>query len=636
MTFRAHRPEIPALFSIASALFIGLSIVVVLYVGREIFMPLALAVLLSFALAPLVESLRRWHVPRFGAVMLIVVVAFVVIAAIAAIMARQVGQVAENLPRYQITIGTKIESLRDAAGGGGVIEKVTHALEGLRQQISKPPVPVESPTKPNGSSDTRSKPIPVEIQEGPPKPLEIIQSILSPVLAPLATAGIVVVFAIFILLYRQDLRDRFIRLAGSRDLTRTTAAMNDAASRLSRYLLTQTAINASFGVIIGIGLWFIGIPNPLLWGIVGALTRFVPYVGAIISAVFPSALAIAVDPGWSMLIWTVVLFAVVEAIMGQVLEPWLYGHRTGLSPMAVVVAAAFWTWLWGPIGLLLSTPLTACLVVLGRHVEHLKFLEVMLGDKPALAAKEIFYQRMLAGDPHEAADQAEQFLKERSLSAFYDEVAIPGLTMAQGDLTDGQLEPDKLAQIRDAVHDVVDDLSDYEDEAPAPKPNPNDVQTLVKKQELAPEWREGTPVLCIGTRTPLDEAVAVMLAQLLTKRGIGARCEAREALAMDHIFRLETTGVLLVCLSCLDVSRLTEVRYLVRRVRRRPSAVLILAGFWGPGENKIGTCDTTSKDLQSVGADLYATSLRQAVDACIEAACTMKSDMSAPGNAALS
>jgi predicted PurR-regulated permease PerM len=633
LTLRAHRPEIPALFSIASALFIGLSIVVVLYFGREIFIPLALAVLLSFALAPLVESLRRWHVPRFGAVMLIVVVAFVVIAAIGAILARQAGQVAGNLPSYQITIGRKIETLRDAAGTGGVIEKVTHALEGLRQQILKPPVPADSPTQPSGSSETGSKPIPVEIQEGPPKPLEIIQSVLSPILGPLATAGIVVVFAIFILLYRLDLRDRFIRLAGSRDLTRTTAAMNDAASRLSRYLLTQTAINASFGVIIGTGLWFIGIPNPLLWGIVGALTRFVPYIGAIISAVFPSALAIAVDPGWSMLIWTVLLFVVVEAIMGQVLEPWLYGHGTGLSPMAVIVAAAFWTWLWGPIGLLLSTPLTACLVVLGRHVEQLKFLEVMLGDKPALAAEEIFYQRMLAGDPHEAADKAEQFLKERSLSAFYDEVAIPGLAMAQDDVTDGQLEPDRLAQIRDAVHDVVDDLSDYEDEVPTP--NPNDVQALVKNQELAPEWREGTPVLCIGTRTPLDEAVATMLAQLLKKHGIGARCEARDALAMDHIFRLETAGVLLVCLSCLDVSRLTEVRYLVRRVRRKPSDVLILAGFWGPRENTIGANDTTSKDLESVGADLYATSLRQAVDVCIEAACPMKNDMSA-GNTARS
>jgi predicted PurR-regulated permease PerM len=649
---RAHRPEIPApslIPSIATALFVGLAVVAVLYFGREIFMPLALAMLLSFALSPLVELLRRWNVPQLGAVMLAVAAAFVVIGAIGSVVARQVGQLAENLPGYQITIGKKVESLRDVASGGGVVEKVTHALEGLRQQISKPPAPAESPTKPSGSTDTEPKPIPVEIQQGPPKPLEIVQSVLSPILAPLATTGIVVVFAIFILFYRQDLRDRFIRLVGSHDLTRTTAAMNDAASRLSRYLLTQTAINASFGVIVGIGLWLIGIPNPVLWGIVGALMRFVPYIGAIIAAAFPAALAMAVDPGWSMLAWTVALFLIVEAIVGQVLEPLLYGHHTGLSPMAVVVAATFWTWLWGPIGLLLSTPLTACLVVLGRYVKRLEFLEVMLGDEPALAPEEIFYQRMLAGDPHEAADQAEQFLKERSLSLFYDEVVIPGLAMAQADLTEGRLEADKIIQIRDAVHEVLDDLSDHDDEVPVQKTaskkgnkdsstssetdsESNDLPAVKEEQELAPEWREGTPVLCVGSRSPLDEAAATMLAQLLEKHGIGARCEPREALATARIFQLEAVGVRLVCLSCLDVSRPVEVRYLARRVRRKLPDALILAGFWRP-DDETGPNDTTGKDLQSsAGADLCAASLRQAVDICIEAA-RIKDDVSTPADA---
>jgi predicted PurR-regulated permease PerM len=642
--FKIRRSEIPSSglpSSNASSVFIGLAIVAILYFGREIFVPLALAALLSFALAPLVQFLCRYHVPRGGAVTIVVLLAFLVIFGLGALMAREVKELAENLPRYEFTISNKIELLRGAAPGGGLVDKITNMLENLRQEISKPPTPAESSTLPSSQNGSESgnatpKPLPVEIQQPPATPLEIIRTILGPILAPLATTGIVIVFAIFILLYRQDLRDRFIRLAGSHDLGRTTAAMDDAAGRLSKYLLTQTAINACFGAVIGTGLWLIGIPNPVLWGIFGALMRFVPYIGAFISAAFPIALAIAVDPGWSMLIWTIALFVIIEPITGQVVEPWLFGHNTGLSPVAVIVAATFWTWLWGPIGLLLSTPLTACLVVLGRYAEHLAFLEVMLGDEPALAPEENFYQRMLAGDPHEAADQAEKFLKEQSLSAFYDEVAIPGLTLAQVDLSHGLLEPNQLAQIRETVHEVVDDLSDHDDKVPT-KPaaknenadssvqpevdgEPNALPAVVETRELSPDWRDGTPVLCIGGRSPLDEAAAAILAQLLEKHGIGVRCEAREALATANIFRLETTGVRMVCLSYLDASRAAEVRYLVRRVRRKLPNALILAGFWRPRNDLGNEGDAVVKDLQAlVNADLYATSLRQAVDLCIEA-----------------
>ena len=257
--------------------------------------------------------------------------------------------------------------------------------------------------------------------------MQLAQRIIAPIVAPLSTTAIVLIVAIFILLQREDLRDRLIRLFGSSDLHRTTVAMNDAARRLSRYFLTQLGINATFGVIIGIGLFFIGVPSPVLWGVLAMLLRFVPYIGAPLAAVLPLALAAAVDPGWSMVLWTAALYAVVEAIMGQVVEPLLYGHSTGLSPFSVVVAATFWTWLWGPIGLILSTPLTLCLVVLGRHVERLEFLDVILGDRPPLTPVESFYQRMLAGDPDEARDQAELLLKDRSLSSYYDEVALKGL-----------------------------------------------------------------------------------------------------------------------------------------------------------------------------------------------------------------
>ena len=295
----------------------------------------------------------------------------------------------------------------------------------------------------------------------------MLQTIIGPLLQPLATTGIVIVFVVFFLLQREDLRDRFIRLAGAHDLQKTTKALDDAAQRLSRYLLMQLAINATFGILIGAGLWLIGIPNPVLWGILAMLLRFVPYIGPVIAAVFPAALALAIDPGWTMLVWTACLFLVVEPLMGQVVEPLLYGHSTGLSAVAIVVAAAFWTWLWGPIGLLLSTPLTLCLVVLGRHVERLEFLAILLGDQPALTLEENFYQRVLANDPDEAAHQAELYLKSKPLAEYYDEVAIRGLALAQLDVNRGVLEHARRVQIKEAVLGLIDDLSDHVDAPPA-------------------------------------------------------------------------------------------------------------------------------------------------------------------------
>ncbi|HEX2475614.1 MAG TPA: AI-2E family transporter, partial [Lacipirellulaceae bacterium] len=318
----------------------------------------------------------------------------------------------------------------------------------------------------------------------------------------------------FILLQREDLRNRFIKLAGSHDLQKTTAALDDAATRLSRLFLMQLALNAAFGVVIGTGLWVIGIPSPVLWGILAAVLRFVPYIGAIISAVFPLTLAAAVDPGWSMLLWTAALFLVVEPLMGHVIEPLLYGHSTGLSPVAVVASAAFWTALWGPVGLVLATPLTICLVVLGRHVERLEFLDAMFGDRPPLSPPEIFYQRVLAGDPAEAVDKAEEFLKEHTLSTYYDEVALPGLKLAQNDVARGALDGLQTERIKAAVIEVVEDLADQDDgrperatthdpEAAAAVERPDDAipaLPVVKKEDLAPEWQADTPVLCAAGR----------------------------------------------------------------------------------------------------------------------------------------
>ena len=275
--------------------------------------------------------------------------------------------------------------------------------------------------------------------------------------------GIVVIFVIFILLQREDLRNRLIRLAGAHDLQKTTLAIDEAGYRLSRLLLAQLALNAGFGLIIGLGLWVIGVPSAPLWGLLAMALRFVPYIGAVIAAIFPLIVAAAVGEGWSMVLWTAALFVIVEPLAGHVVEPMLYGHSSGLSPVAIVVSATFWTWLWGPIGLVLATPLTICLVVLGRHVDRLEFLEVLLGNEPALSPSQLVYQRLLAGDPVEAIDQAREFLKEKSLVEYFDDVLLEGIRLAGTDARKGLLEEDRAIRIKETVAEVLEDLSSHED-----------------------------------------------------------------------------------------------------------------------------------------------------------------------------
>jgi hypothetical protein len=447
-------------------------------------------------------------------------------------------------------------------------------------------------------------------------------------LGPLTTTGILIIFVIFILLQREDLRNRLIKLAGSHDLQKTTAALDDAARRLSRLFLTQLALNSAFGIVIGTGLWIIGVPSPVLWGILAAILRFVPYIGAFIAAVFPLALALAVDPGWLMLLWTAALFLIVEPLVGHVIEPLVYGHSTGLSPVAVVVSATFWTALWGPIGLVLATPLTVCLVVLGRHVERLEFLDVLFGDRPALSPPEIFYQRLLADDPAEAVEKAEEFLKERLLSDYYDEVALRGLKLAQNDIARGVLDIPQVSKMKRALDELVDDLSDQEDKKSVAAATQDaeaaaaieatdaaaayDVPFLVK-EELAAPWRSDAPVLCAGGRGDLDEAVAAMLAQLLAKHGLGAKIAGAEELSTTGIYRLEAAETAMVCLSYLDDSSPAHMRYTIRRLRRRLPHAKILLGCW-----------LTDREMASlreaVKADAVATTLRDAMNHCIEAA----------------
>jgi hypothetical protein len=394
-------------------------------------------------------------------------------------------------------------------------------------------------------------------------------------------------------------------------------------------------MNATFGFIIGLGLWFIGVPNPLLWGVFSALMRFVPYIGAFLSALFPLALAAAVDPGWSMVIATAILFLVVEPLFGHVIEPLLYGHSTGLSPFAVIVSTLFWGFLWGPIGLILATPFTVCLVVLGRHVDSLEFLDIILGDRPPLTPVENFYQRMLAGDPDEARDLGEAMLKERSLSSYYDEVALKGLQLAANDYARGVVTPAQLENIRASARSLVEDFEDRPDVEPSGEDkavNPNETPTLAERthfkseavpgqappREMLPEsWRGETPVLCVAGRGPLDEASSAMLAQLLRKHGLEARVVPYGDVSREQIRSLDLTGVAMVCISYLDITGSpAHLRYLLERLRKKAPTVKLLVGLWPEGEKVL----TDASLGRQVGADVYVSSLRQAVEACLEAA----------------
>ena len=572
-------------------------VITALYVGRAVFIPIAIAVLLSFALAPLVRLLRRWRVPRVASVGLVVLLAFAILVGIGALVAQQFADLTKELPNYEYTISRKIDSIKQLTAGSGSIERATKALRNLGGQITETaPEPAKPPGAPStsklGQPQDKAQPVAVQVlPASEPFSLERLQSVAGTILEPLATAGIILVFVVFILFQREDLRDRFIRLAGSGDLQRTTAAMNDAARRLSRYFLFQTSINATFGVFIGTGLWFIGVPSPFLCGALAALMRFVPYVGAFVAAAIPLLLAAAVAPNWTMMLEVAALFAITEPIVGQVLEPLLYGHSTGISPVAVVVSATFWTWLWGPVGLLLATPLTVCLVVLGRHVERLEFLDVLLGDAPALTPVESFYQRLLAADSSEIAEQAEEFIKERPLADYFDEVALDALLMAQADVRRGALDASRQVKIRETIDELVEDLQDDE---PAPPAEEDEAKAEADK-------RPDMSVICIGGRTPLDEAAAALFADLLrNEEGITPRVEPASALTPAGLLRLEAAQANVICLSYLDSEAgHAQVRYAVRRVRRRFPRTVILTCFWtadeAPGRAQ-QLCDAAKPD----------------------------------------
>jgi predicted PurR-regulated permease PerM len=596
------------LSDVAHGLTIAALIICFLYLAGSIVQPLVIAALLSFILAPVMRRLRTWGVPKIASALFSVVLTLTAIGALGTTLALQGRQLAEDLPKYENNLRAKIQGLGGTSLFSGVLERASGTLRDLQGELNRAETSSPSPTVTQPNS---AKPLPVEIHQPEPRGLEALANLVRPLLSPLASSALVVLFLLFLLLQREDIRDRLLRLAGTADLQRSTAALDDAATRLGRFFLMQTMLNSGFGIFIAVALSFIGVPNAVLWGILAGLLRFVPFIGSLIAGFFPVAVAAGADPGWSMALMTTALFMVSEPAAGQIVEPLVYGQRTGLSPVAVVLSTLFWTLLWGPIGLLLATPLTVCLVVLGKHIEGLRFINVLLGDEPPLLPEERFYQRLLAGDATDAADQAEEELKTQSLSAYYDAIAMKALILAQGDAAAGKLTSEKQQAIRDTVDEIVEVLGDYQDTNPMANEAKSTEETVSEVPSRRPE--SAGSVLCVPSRSSLDEAASALLAQILEKRTIKAVVLPVESARTAKNALVDVPDAQLVCLSYFgSEAKPAHVRYQIRRFRRALPQARFLACFWM-------LCEDSAKveDWKVVvGADFVATSLDQAALIC--------------------
>ena len=507
----------------AAALICAAIAVAALSYGRAVLVPLVLATLLAFALAPLVRLLQRARLGRGLAVIAAVLLALVVIGGVGTVIGTGAAEVAQGLPRYLAALEAKLEpfpSIRTAVSG------TIHSLPGMG-------------TSP--SSDTAL--------------LDTLRAVLGSAVSPLATAGLVILFTVLVLLFREDLRDRLISLAGARDLQRTMTAMNDAATRLSKLFLAQITLNAGYGVVIATILFALGLPGSLLWGLLAGLMRFVPFIGTPVSIAMPLLLSVAADPGWTLPLAVAATFLVGGAVMGQVLEPLLFGRRTGLSPISVVLAASFWAFLWGPVGLIIATPLTVGLVVVGRHVPAFAFLDTLLGDRPALKPDETFYRRALDGDADGLVEQARGALGEEggTLAAYADGVALGGLVLAQGDWSRETLEAERLETVRASVAAALEDLA--EDAVPA-----------TARPDRPPGWASPGAVLVLPGRGRLDDLAARFGTLALTGAGFGAAAEG---------------GARICVLSVLEEGNsVTGVRTLLRRIGRARPGAEVVVGLW--------------------------------------------------------
>ncbi len=560
-----------------------LLVIAALYFAREILIPLFIAVLLAFLLTPAVRLLESWRLGRVPAVVLVSALSLALVGTVGWTVASQLVEAIAQLPEYRVNIEKKIQSFRGRPEGA--LARATKGVQELNKELTTTPpqdAPLALPREPSKTQRnapppaTVEKPLPVELVEPPPNALQSLRNMVGPLLAPLGTVGIVIVFTIVILIKREDLRNRFLRLIGVSQLTLVTQALEDAGTRISNYLRMQFLVNATFAALVSTGLAVIGVPTPILWGVLAGIARFVPYIGPLVGGSLPFIVALAFFPGWQQPLLTLGLFIVIELTVAYVVEPWLYGTHTGISSLAILVSAAFWTAIWGPIGLVVSTPLTACLVVLGRHVPRLEFLYVMLGDAPALSPAAQLYQRMLAGDRQEAEAAVSRLTGEMSPTELYDNVIIPALALAEEDRHRGAMAEGHENFVAQIVIELIETLNPLPGEA-EPEPETPDVA-----QPARPAVQ--TRTICIPAGDRADELVGAMLANALQAVGLPALCLGPEQQDRDALKHLSLGPDDVVCISALPPFALLGARTLSKKLREQYPDLAIVVGLWGASE----------------------------------------------------
>lgn len=558
------------------AVVVAVVAIATLYFARIVLIPFALALLFTFILTPVVKLLERIHFGRIPSALLVVLLAVGACGGVGWTVAKQFSEVVNQLPDYRANIKTKLTSLHWSSH---------HELDNASQtmtEIGKDLAAAPTAARAGDSGLTHRtlirptpepKPVPVEVVKSPELPLESMQNVLG----LLASALIVLVFTIFMLIRREDLRNRLISLAGDGNLQVVTQTLDDASARVSRYLLLQFVVNTCYGIFIGVCLHFIGLPGALLWGVIVGTLRFLPYIGPPLGGIMPLLLSLAVFDGWTRPLIVLGLFVFTELIVSNLVEPLLYGIHTGISSLAILVAAIFWTAIWGPIGLVLSTPLTVCLLVVGRHVPRLRFLQILLGDEPALTPDSRFYQRLLAMDHREARQVLEKCLEGKTLEELYDSVLIPALSLAEQDRHENRLEDANQKFICQSTRELIDEFWEPRSEERATAVD--DGEAGGASRIAAWRDRQSQKIVCVPARDEADEIVAIMLAQVLETAGHRAQ-SIPLGTASEMLAHVEEEKPDVVCISALPPFAIPHVRSLYAKLRAQDEKLRIVVGLW--------------------------------------------------------
>lgn len=596
----------------------------ILYFGREVIMPLAFAVLIAFALSPMLNYLRRLGMPRVPAVMSVVTASFLLIGLFVLVVGHEVTLFAEELPTFQYNISQKISKLREAGDSSSLVRKVTAMANTVNNAVAQ-----EAPTALGAAAGSetgtapKAPPVPVQIV-AQSSPISALVNLLEALIAPLASSALVLVVVVFVLLERDHVRDRFVRLIGTTDMHRTTLLLEEAAHRVGRFLLIQLLVNTIYAIPIAVGLWLLGIPNAVLWGMVSLVFRFIPYLGPIMSAAIPVLLAIAVTPGWTIVLWTLLLFVVVEVITANLIEPLLYGTRTGLSPLSIIVAAVFWTWIWGPLGLMLATPMTVCLVVIGRHIPQFELFNILLGDEPVLPRYLRLYQRLLVGDSVEAAGSSLEETETDYLADYHAEVTLPALVLAHADRTRGVLTIEQEARLCDGIEAMVDQLdmvvrAELEEAAAAREAAGDPEGALAEDDgEDDPLPLAGMRLIVVGGRSRLDDVSARVLFQAAQARGATGSVVGRHDFLRrdDPLPDAQSVDCVAVAFMGGRASR-TSALYL-RRLKRLLPAVRVGAVLWTDAQQPQDDVQSLARVLRELGADFVVHDIPEFVEAMAE------------------